>query len=443
MTLVELIYIFVWDDFNVLLSLLAGIILVGHKLPRRRYLGLRIAVCILVAILWFLLADWLRIQNPAPGMAYLLCSISKYLVLYALGVACVLLCLHCNIFTAIFCVTIAYCLEHISQRILGIVRLYVTDFPIWLDRTLLFFVSLFVFSVLYWVLIRSFVCYGDDVMADNKLMILLALSVICTDIIVNTIAMGESFRLGSKKLSTCIFIFSIISSLMALIISMCQTRAANASRESATVKQILYNERNQYLRDKSTIDVINIKCHDLKHQLAAFENRMDRAELSELQKMVDVYDSTVQTENAALNVVLSSKSLLCLSKKIALTCIADGRQLSFMSDADIYSLFSNILDNAIEAADQLADADKRIICLTVTARKAFLFIHQENYYEGVLRFADELPQTTKENRQYHGFGMRSIRALTQKYGGDMQIDASGNIYILDVMLPVAETLDEG
>lgn len=441
MTLLELIFVFVRDDLNVLLSLLAGIALVGHKLPRRRQFPLRLAGCIFCAVIWFILIDWQRGIHTSAEPVYLWFSIGKYLVLFGLTVAGVLLCLHCNIFTATFCVTVAYCLEHISQRTIGIVRALVPDFPVWLDRTLLFFVSLAIFAGLYLLLIRSFICYGDDAMADNKLMILLALSVICMDIVVNTVAMGEAYHLGSTKLAICTYIFSIVASLMALIISMCQTRAANASRESAAIRQMLYNERNQYLRDKATVDVINIKCHDLKHQIAALESRMDQRELSALQKMVDVYDASMHTDNAALDVVLSNKSLLCLSKQIALTCIADGRQLSFMPEADIYSLFSNILDNAIEAADRLEDKEKRIICLTVTARNSFVFIHQENYYEGALAFADGLPQTTKENKQYHGFGMRSIRALTNRYGGDLQLDASGGIYILDIMLPVADAAD--
>ena len=80
----------------------------------------------------------------------------------------------------------------------------------------------------------------------------------------------------------------------------------------------------------------------------------------------------------------------------------------------------------------------RLITLTVQARQGFLFINAENYYSGQLCFERGLPQTTKADKQYHGFGMRSIQMLTEKYGGDLQIRAEDGIYTLSIMLPLKE-----
>ena len=57
-----------------------------------------------------------------------------------------------------------------------------------------------------------------------------------------------------------------------------------------------------------------------------------------------------------------------------------------MSESDIYSLFNNILDNAVEAVLRIQDPEKRIILLTVLSRNHFLFIHEENYCEEDLAF---------------------------------------------------------
>lgn len=151
---------------------------------------------------------------------------------------------------------------------------------------------------------------------------------------------------------------------------------------------------------------------------------------------MDIYDCGLKTQCAALDVVLASKSLMCLNKQIELTCMADGRRLAFMEDADIYALFGNILDNAIEAVEQLDDEERRLISLSVHVREHFLHVSEENYYSGDLVMDRGLPMTTKEDKRFHGFGMQSIRMLTEKYGGDLRLRASGGIYRLSILFPI-------
>ena len=150
-----------------------------------------------------------------------------------------------------------------------------------------------------------------------------------------------------------------------------------------------------------------------------------------------MYDSSFRTYNEALDVVMQNKGLICQQKGISLSCMADGKQLDFMKEGDIYSLFSNILDNAIEAVERLQQEEK-VITFSVVARQGFVFVHQDNFYNGSLQFEEGLPRTTKEDNGYHGFGTRSIGALTEKYGGDLQIDTEGGVYSLDIMLPIPE-----
>ncbi len=433
----ELVKIFFRDDLNIVLSLLAGTVLMGYKMPRRRHCATRIAASLVVVFCWSLFINNLRLAADHQT-AFGSLSIVKYLVLYLLVALAVMFCTRCPPILAVFCVTIAYCLEHISQRIVASIRLLRPGIPIPLDRFILLLVSVAVFGLMYWKLLRPVAQAGNQCISDNRLMVILAVCVICMDIVINTYATKEASRLNAPNLKLCIYIFSIVCSFMALLVSLCQTQAEQANRESEVTRQLLYSERSQYLREKAAVDAINIKCHDLKHQIAALNGRIDPRELSDIQEMVEIYDSGMNTGNAALDIVLSNKSLLCQSKRIVATCIVDGKQLAFMPEADIYSLFSNIMDNAIEAVERLEDSEKRVVCLTVTARNSFILIHQENYYEGELTFVDGLPQTVKEDKQYHGFGMRSIRALIEKYGGDLHLEVQEGVYVLDILLPVEE-----
>ena len=124
--------------------------------------------------------------------------------------------------------------------------------------------------------------------------------------------------------------------------SSCGTRAGSSTSSSA-----------------ENVDLINRKCHDLKHQIAALRRISDRREREEsiqaLEQSVMIYDSVVKTGNDILDTVLTEKSLLCESRGITLTCVADGDCLDFMDGVDIYTIFGNALDNAIESVTPLDD----------------------------------------------------------------------------------------
>lgn len=166
---------------------------------------------------------------------------------------------------------------------------------------------------------------------------------------------------------------------------------------------------------------------------------LDPAVAAEIEQIITAYDGNVETGNDALDVILTEKSLYCVRHDIALTCMADGKQLSFMSEADLYSLFGNLLDNAIEAVEKL-DADRRAVGLTVKRGSEFVFVNVHNYYDGALCFDGELPRSTKGGA-YHGFGMKSVRFVAEKYGGELSINAKDGIFDLDIIFPCLKSSD--
>lgn len=106
-----------------------------------------------------------------------------------------------------------------------------------------------------------------------------------------------------------------------------------------------------------------------------------------------------------------------------------------MSVTDIGSLFGNALENAIQAVQKLDNPDDRIISLKVEEKGGMLLIRVENSYAETLEFDGELPKTTKEDNGYHGFGLKSIRMVAERYGGVMRIQA-GEQFVLTVLIPM-------
>jgi sensor histidine kinase regulating citrate/malate metabolism len=117
--------------------------------------------------------------------------------------------------------------------------------------------------------------------------------------------------------------------------------------------------------------------------------------------------------------------------------MADCDKLSFMNNIDVYSLFANILDNAIECEQKEPSEDKRYVSLMISTQGNVLVIHSENYCNHSLEFEDGLPVTTNEDKNIHGYGMKSIRFITEKYNGALNAKLKDNMFTLDIVFPLA------
>lgn len=208
--------------------------------------------------------------------------------------------------------------------------------------------------------------------------------------------------------------------------------------ENDTLHSIMQMQYQAYQLSQESIDMVNRKYHDLKHQIAvlrseAASGRTDEC-LNQLERDIRSYEAQHQTGCAVLDAILASKSLYCQNHGIELKYIVDGRPLAMMEDMEVAALFGNMLDNAIESAEGLPDAAKRVIRLFVAGEKSFLRVRIENYCDQRLVFVDGMPVTTKRDKRYHGFGMKSMERICEKYGGTLTVRAENGLFLLDAVL---------
>lgn len=196
-----------------------------------------------------------------------------------------------------------------------------------------------------------------------------------------------------------------------------QCRELRVLRELEAVQNVLQKQYQQYQMSRDSIDLINRKYHDLKHQIMVLQGEPDAEQretyLDQMEAEIRTYEAQNKTGNQVLDTVLTSKSLYCAQHGIGLTCVADGALLDFMEVMDLSAVFGNALDNAIECEERIADPEKRLIHVSVSAQRDFVLIRFENYCEGSLNFSEGLPVTTKEDRNFHGYGLKSIRYVAK------------------------------
>ena len=212
--------------------------------------------------------------------------------------------------------------------------------------------------------------------------------------------------------------------------------------ELESVQNVLQNQYLQYKQSRESIDLINYKYHDLKHQIEVLRKEQDpekrNAFLNQMEDEIRQYELQNKTGNSVLDTVLTSKSMYCDKHDITLTSVVDGHLLDFMDAMDICSIFGNALDNAIESVVEINDKEKRLIHVTVSQQKAFLMIRVENYFEGDLEFAKGQLKTTKKEKQFHGYGIKSIYYTVNKYDGAVDIDTKDHWFNLKILIPLTE-----
>ena len=251
--------------------------------------------------------------------------------------------------------------------------------------------------------------------------------------------------LFSSFLAKDIFIIRTLVDLCGVVLLYAyhiQLKEVQTRFEMDMLQNIMQMQYNNYQISKESIDMVNQKYHDLKHQITLLKAETDAQQavryLEQLEREVKIYEAQNKTGNKVLDIVLTSKSVYCQGEGIELKSVVEGSLLSFMDDMDISALFGNILDNAIEAVKKLPEKERRLIRLYVVQEKQFLRICAENYCEEEIHFKNRMPVTTKKDKRIHGYGMKSIQSAVKKYNGSVVAGLKNNWFEVKILIPLKE-----
>lgn len=425
--------------------MVAGIALFSWQLPRREGFARRVAAisCLWLAGAAAFVAAGLTVPDPGPvGSALLQLTLFSMVLLAC--TASVYALFEASVWVALFCSTAGYTVQNLASgtgelvfALLPLVGVDPRDPMVALVTWALTAVAVFVPCHL--LVGRKISSEGLAQVEDRSMLAMMAvvsLVVIGFDLTVKLL-LEQGLELGFVVV---LRVFHALACVFTLSMEYVLLYRRHLEQDMAAAEHLLAERERQYRMSRENIEAINIKCHDIKHQIRTLAGNgpsVDAAVLSDIEREVSVYDSAVQTGNEALDTILTEKGLVCEQRGISLTCTADGSALGRMAPADLYALFGNALDNAIEAAGALDDPSRRSITLSVRAVVGVAIVHVENYVAVAPRFtAGGLPETTKGDRANHGFGTRSMRAIAERYGGTLTAGCEGGVFRLDVMIPL-------
>ena len=201
-------------------------------------------------------------------------------------------------------------------------------------------------------------------------------------------------------------------------------------KEMDTLNLLYERQRQQYQIARQNVQIINRKCHELKVQIADLRRLNPDAaaaqNVTEAERAVQLYDATADTGNEVLDVVLTEKAMLCEAQHITLNCVADGSAVTFVEPGDLYALFSNALDQAIDAAARQMDEPRRMIDLLVCKRQGFIVINV---------IAPAVTETPTRTARQHHYEQKVMRSIVQKYNGTMTKENQNTLSAVKIVLP--------
>lgn len=392
---------------------------------RRKYFWVRLIPLVSLLILWGYGIDywvpWLSIGRFA--FSFLL---QLALTLFIMG-----FCFEFTVGQVLFYGLAAANVQHLADSLQ-----HVSSIAIWpcVPEAFGMLINLFILFAVYVLFYFAFCRYVrkyEDLFANQIL-----ISVFCVvEMLVSYVL--NMFVIVLSQITLTGKLFDTFTCLLILSMQFIFVHFGAMQKNNESMKQMLRFETRHQRMAQENIEYLNMKYHDLKHRIASIRalpiHEEVEEELKNIEKAIAVYDSKITTGNAALDTVLTEKNILCEKYGVKFSYVLNGKDFDFLEDEDIYALLDNALDNAIESA-QKGKEGERTIMLKARLTGNLLKLHFENNVVGELQFKNGLPMTTKEDKRYHGYGMRSIKYTAEKYGGVVIAKVQEGVFSLDIVL---------
>ena len=265
---------------------------------------------------------------------------------------------------------------------------------------------------------------------DNSVLLLIIIPVTSVFIMLTFVNINDHYTLSAE--SNCLVSLSALFLLFMNLLIFGINQYSRKKNQDYTEMQLLLQKESDFTEYYKMLLSQNanqaILIHDIKKHLQSIaslneQNAPDKvnAYINELLLSSDFKESARICDNELLNAIMARYRRQCTEQGISFTADIRSGVLHFLPDSDLTSLFCNLLDNAMEAAGKVPDA-----YIEVNGSKRentpFVLITVVNSCR-VNPFKNDAadPATTKADKRSHGFGLKSIRKICEKYHGDIQM----------------------
>ena len=212
-------------------------------------------------------------------------------------------------------------------------------------------------------------------------------------------------------------------------------------KEAQILRQQSIGQVGLYNSMRENYNIQRQRTHEYKNQIVCMDMLMKKKDYSKLEDYIgnisdglDAQLDMVDTNNDVVNAILNAKYYEAIKNDVLFVLKINDLSDIKVSDEDIVTILSNLLDNAIEAAKQ-CDVGKRTVKIKLLSEDDVLTIAVSNTYKTEpMLTEDGYIRTTKNNNEEHGWGIRNIVATLEKYDAEYIIDYKNGEFVFSIMM---------
>lgn len=194
---------------------------------------------------------------------------------------------------------------------------------------------------------------------------------------------------------------------------------------------------NHYLSIQESQMKVRQLYHDINNHMACIkrvQNKDVNEYIDSINEELKGYKTTFNTSSMILDIILNEKKYICNKDNIELFCDINFSECDFIEMIDVSSIFSNILDNAIEACRKVGN--NRYINIRGTIVRSYYVIKCENSKNNEVKIKNKKIITSKKDKFLHGIGLTSVKSSLNKYNGDLEIIDEENKFLINIYIPL-------
>ncbi|MGN0631904.1 MAG: sensor histidine kinase [Ruminococcus sp.] len=428
-----------FDIITTIIDDVLGILFISKFYPFRDKMNIRIPICIGILIAHSILNVYLIyhmyvLKNMSFIAAFVLCTVImlkcdkfKYLLLNAL------------------CVSIDYMSETLSVLLVAASR-HKSLFALADSgelKTSMYLLSILIVLILYFLLDMIVRRKQEKLTFDNKLLssyeVISFLIIVVLQII---IIFGLASVFPDEQLNTFLGIFSVGFCVLNFGLYFMFTRLADARRiehENQLMKQQSEMQLKAYEGLSEQYNESLRIVHDMRKHIRSLDTLIENSS----NKAAEEYQQTLYAElnrfypnfrndNQMLSVIINNEIAKAKRLGIEMQINIEKIDLNFISAIDMTTIFSNLIDNAIEACTEVLD--KKCIKISMMQQMNFITVNIRNPYSRIDRTDDSF-RSTKEG--HFGIGLENVRKAIKTYNGTLNIKTNDGIFAVTVIIPIS------
>lgn len=335
----------------------------------------------------------------------------------------------CNVLTPI---------ANITTGILMCIIFRTNMFEIFSSLTYVYMLMLILSKLLFFILIKLFLKLKNDI-NDLVTKYSMMMSVILLLMyLVNYYFITLFYKSKNLEYSLIITILMFFVLELLFVYLSCKIKIDyDYQLQLQTISNKVDSMNEQFALFNNSSEKIAILRHDLRNILISIKAYIENDEKDQAIKCIDDKMNTIDfnksliiTGNTAIDCVINSYNSTIEKENITFVNVINKNNLDKIDEMDMAIIISNMLSNAIE---NISEKDKYIE-LNINSNDQSLIINVINSVDGDVITSNPKLLTKKDNKNIHGFGIKSIKNICNKYHGNFEYKQDNNMFICSAVL---------